>query len=403
MTMKRSMRKLARVGIAVSLVAATAACGGGAANVKVESPASANGSVSVQAQLNLPKVGDPKYDKFFSDVVDLAQLVADARASLDNASVTLNQAMGVTEATNFETAVKNMSGKLNGKVTVTFGVGPTGANVNVVAAPGMTLSAEDQAMVNAYKKVLTDVAVIPAKLAPVVPKSIDLVKQAVVLALNAKSDFTGIKVVTTLPGVIAGIEKVKVAMDQIKTDVPVIIDKGQTMTVAIRGAVAAPGEPAPAVAAPASVVLAPAPVVVAPAPVVVASPQAPKLAAVCDARINANGHLHFPHEVEFDEGKATIKSTPTTNAILQCLVDFFANNPMVTKFRLEGYTDNKGDAALNKALSEQRAQAVVAWLTNHNVPAGKLWAKGYGPAKPVAPNDTPENMAKNRRVEFHID
>src|SRR5580658_9899567 len=136
MTMKSSMKKLARVGIALSLVAATAACGGGAANVKVETPASANGSVSVQAQLNLPKVGDPKYDKFFSDVVDLAQVVADARASLDNASVALNKAMGVTEATNFETAVKNMSGKLNGKVTVTFGAGPTGANVNVVAAPG---------------------------------------------------------------------------------------------------------------------------------------------------------------------------------------------------------------------------------------------------------------------------
>jgi outer membrane protein OmpA-like peptidoglycan-associated protein len=150
----------------------------------------------------------------------------------------------------------------------------------------------------------------------------------------------------------------------------------------------------------------PAPEVVVPPPtaaVVVAPPPAPTLATVCDAEIRPYGHLHFPHEVEFDEGKATIKSTPTTSAILQCLVDFLNNNPIVTKFRLEGYTDNRGDAALNAALSEARANAIVAFLTSKNIPAGKLWAKGFGPAKPVAPNDTPDNMAKNRRVEFHID
>jgi outer membrane protein OmpA-like peptidoglycan-associated protein len=150
----------------------------------------------------------------------------------------------------------------------------------------------------------------------------------------------------------------------------------------------------------------PAPEVVVPPPtaaVVVAPPPAPTLVTVCDAEIRPFGHLHFPHEVEFDEGKATIKSTPTTSAILQCLVDFLNNNPIVTKFRLEGYTDNRGDAALNAALSEARANAIVAFLVSKNVPAGKLWAKGFGPAKPVAPNDSPENMAKNRRVEFHID
>jgi outer membrane protein OmpA-like peptidoglycan-associated protein len=150
----------------------------------------------------------------------------------------------------------------------------------------------------------------------------------------------------------------------------------------------------------------PVPEVVVPPPaaaVVVAPPPAPTLATVCDAEIRPYGHLHFPHEVEFEEGKAAIKNTETTSKILQCLVDFLNNNPIVTKFRLEGYTDNRGDAALNAALSEARAQAIVAYLTSKNIPASKIWAKGYGPAKPVAPNDTPENMAKNRRVEFHID
>jgi hypothetical protein len=145
--------------------------------------------------------------------------------------------MSVTETTDFETAIKNISGKLKGKVTVTFAAGVTGAGVNVVAAPGVTLSAEDQAMVDAYKKVLTDVAAIPVKLAPVVFKSIDIAKQGVVLGLNAKSDFTGIKVVTTLPSVIKGIGKAKTAMDGIQTDVPVVIEKSKTMTIAIQGAV----------------------------------------------------------------------------------------------------------------------------------------------------------------------
>jgi len=151
-------------------------------------------------------------------------------------------------------------------------------------------------------------------------------------------------------------------------------------------------------------VVAPVAVVEAtPAPAVVVPPPAPKLATICDAEIRPQGHLHFPHEVEFDEGKATIKSTATTNTILQCLVDFLNNNAMVTKFRIEGHTDNRGDAAMNQTLSDQRAQAVVSWLTAHNIPAGKVWGKGYGATRPVAPNDTPENLAKNRRVEFHID
>jgi outer membrane protein OmpA-like peptidoglycan-associated protein len=151
------------------------------------------------------------------------------------------------------------------------------------------------------------------------------------------------------------------------------------------------------------------PPVVAPPPpeVVVAEvpppPPPPRLATVCDATILPDGHLKFPHEVEFEIAKANLKSTDTTNKILQCLVDFLANNKMVTKFRLEGYTDSAGDPQQNMTLSQARADSVIAWMTSHGTDGAKLWAKGYGPNKPVAPNDTPEHMAQNRRVEFHID
>jgi hypothetical protein len=181
--MKHSMMKVASLGIGLCLVSATAACGGlhGRAETPAETSGSATTTVSLKVKLDLPNVGNPKYDTFFNDVVALEQLVVDARAALEAAPATLNNAMNVAEATDFETAIKNISGKLKGKATVTINVSPIGADVNVVAAPDVALSADERGMLDAYKSVVTNVATIPMKLEPVVPKSIDIVKQAVVL------------------------------------------------------------------------------------------------------------------------------------------------------------------------------------------------------------------------------
>ena len=67
---------------------------------------------------------------------------------------------------------------------------------------------------------------------------------------------------------------------------------------------------------------------------------------------------------------------------------------------MEGHTDNQGSAAANQALSEKRAQAVVAWLTAHGIPATRLSAKGFGQTKPLIDNGTEDGRAKNRRVEL---
>lgn len=67
-----------------------------------------------------------------------------------------------------------------------------------------------------------------------------------------------------------------------------------------------------------------------------------------------------------------------------------------------GHTDNTGDAASNLELSKQRANAVVSYLVSKGIGSGRLRAAGYGDSKPLAPNDTPENKAKNRRTEFTI-
>jgi outer membrane protein OmpA-like peptidoglycan-associated protein len=133
-------------------------------------------------------------------------------------------------------------------------------------------------------------------------------------------------------------------------------------------------------------------------------PPAPRLVPPCDATIGTGGHVKFPKEVEFEIGKATLKSdSTTTTTILQCLVDFLNNNKMVTKFRVEGHTDNAGDATANMTLSQQRAEAAIAWMVAHGTNPGMIYGKGFGPNRPLVPNDSPEHMAQNRRLEFHID
>jgi OmpA-OmpF porin, OOP family len=69
---------------------------------------------------------------------------------------------------------------------------------------------------------------------------------------------------------------------------------------------------------------------------------------------------------------------------------------------VEGHTDSEGTPERNKNLSERRAQTVADFLTDAGVSAERIKAVGYGETKPVAPNDTAENRAKNRRIEFSV-
>lgn len=77
----------------------------------------------------------------------------------------------------------------------------------------------------------------------------------------------------------------------------------------------------------------------------------------------------------------------------------FAN----ARIRIEGNTDNKGNDALNKKLSESRAQAVVNYLVReHSFDANRFIVVGNGSNKPVASNDNEEGRAKNRRTDFEL-
>ena len=61
-----------------------------------------------------------------------------------------------------------------------------------------------------------------------------------------------------------------------------------------------------------------------------------------------------------------------------------------------------GRARRNLALSKRRARAVAGYMIHKGIDAGRLVAIGYGDKRPVAPNDTRANMARNRRIEVAI-
>jgi outer membrane protein OmpA-like peptidoglycan-associated protein len=112
--------------------------------------------------------------------------------------------------------------------------------------------------------------------------------------------------------------------------------------------------------------------------------------------LNKSGHVAV-YGIQFDTGKATIQ--PASANVLGEIVKLLQQNADL-KLRVEGHTDNQGNAAANQALSEKRAQAVVAWLTGKGISASRLTAKGFGATKPVADNSTDDGRAKNRRVEL---
>jgi outer membrane protein OmpA-like peptidoglycan-associated protein len=114
---------------------------------------------------------------------------------------------------------------------------------------------------------------------------------------------------------------------------------------------------------------------------------------IADGRVATQGIL-------FDTGSADLRpeSTPTLADIADAL-----RARADLRLRIEGHTDNMGNAAANLALSEQRAKAVVAHLVERaGVAASRLEAAGLGDTKPSVSNDTPEGRQQNRRVELVV-
>ncbi len=133
------------------------------------------------------------------------------------------------------------------------------------------------------------------------------------------------------------------------------------------------------------------------------TPPPPEPVAVRNAQLEGT-RIRIPHELDFASDKATFDDSKDPNKeILATLLEFMQKNTHITKLRVEGHTDNKGTADHNKTLSQQRADAVAKWLTDHGVDAARIKTVGYGDTKPEVPNDSDAHRQQNRRTEFHIE
>ena len=72
------------------------------------------------------------------------------------------------------------------------------------------------------------------------------------------------------------------------------------------------------------------------------------------------------------------------------------------QIEVRGYTDSTGSERGNLNLSQQRAETVAKALQERGIPANHMSVAGYGHAKPLASNQTPEGRQKNRRVEIEF-
>src|SRR5262245_6648572 len=104
-------------------------------------------------------------------------------------------------------------------------------------------------------------------------------------------------------------------------------------------------------------------------------------------------------DLNFETGSTAL--TPESVATVNSLVAVLTAFPAVS-VALEGYTDNTGDPAANKKLSLDRAVAVKDLMVKGGIADPRITTAGYGQENPVAPNDTEQGRAKNRRLEMVV-
>jgi len=120
-------------------------------------------------------------------------------------------------------------------------------------------------------------------------------------------------------------------------------------------------------------------------------PKKPALAIVTDKEIRILQQIHF----EYNKDIIRSESFP----ILDAVAEIMKQNPKL-EIEIQGHTDNKGTPAYNQRLSDRRSASVMKALTQRGIASSRLRSKGYGQTQPIVPNDTEQNRALNRRVQF---
>jgi outer membrane protein OmpA-like peptidoglycan-associated protein len=123
---------------------------------------------------------------------------------------------------------------------------------------------------------------------------------------------------------------------------------------------------------------------------------------VADLKAQQTGRgwvLTLRNELLFDRGSATLK--PGAQRVVDNLAQLMRRQPD-RDIAIEGFTDSAGAIEANRKLSQGRAAAVKSALVARGIDPGRIDSRGYGPAFPVASNDTSTGRQLNRRVEIVI-
>jgi outer membrane protein OmpA-like peptidoglycan-associated protein len=109
--------------------------------------------------------------------------------------------------------------------------------------------------------------------------------------------------------------------------------------------------------------------------------------------------LNMPSGITFDFNSSAVKPQfrTTLDQVAQTLSSY--NQTYIDVY---GHTDAVGTDAVNQRLSEQRAEAVAAYLSGRGVARARMGTQGFGETRPVASNDTETGRAENRRVEIKV-
>jgi OOP family OmpA-OmpF porin len=103
--------------------------------------------------------------------------------------------------------------------------------------------------------------------------------------------------------------------------------------------------------------------------------------------------------VNFETNSAVI--TQDSEEVLQKALNTLRTNPDL-RVEIQGHTDDVGSNTANQRLSERRANSVRDWFIQNGIDANRMTARGYGEDNPLVPNDSPENRARNHRIQFRV-
>jgi outer membrane protein OmpA-like peptidoglycan-associated protein len=134
-----------------------------------------------------------------------------------------------------------------------------------------------------------------------------------------------------------------------------------------------------------------------------ADAKAVSLAADVD---RANKRLIYEVVMSEDQGKFAfnqVEMPEEAKARLDEIISQLQADPQAAWFEIEGHTDNVGPAEVNERIGLERAESVKRYLyTQHRIPLHKINVISYGAEKPIAPNNTRDGRAQNRRIVVRI-